>query len=155
MAVGWPSSAAYLMGIGALAAVPLVGRAGRSLGQVVNRYPALADVDFTFHLVWPAIAGLALVAAGTVWGKGQGPIYAVGYNTLIIVRPALVLQGFAVFSALYRRIGTGRVWRTIGLVLLAATEWIVPSVSVLGVADLFFNFRKLPRHQGALTEPPA
>jgi hypothetical protein len=155
MAIGWPSSAAYLMGIGALAAIPLVGRAGRSLGQVVNRYPALADIDVTFHLVWPAIAGLALVAAGTVWGKSQGPIYAVGYNTLIIVRPALVLQGFAVFAALYRRIGAGRVWRTIGFVLLAGTEWIVPSVSVLGVADMFFNFRKLSRHEGTLTEPPA
>jgi hypothetical protein len=152
--MAWPSTVFYTMGLGALASIPLVGRAARMQDQVVNRYPALADLDLTFHVVWPAIAGLALVAAGTLWGKSQGPVYAVGYNTLIIVRPALALQGLATFAALYRRVGAGRVWRTIGYVLLVATEFLLPSVSVLGVADLFFNFRKLPRHQGSLTNTP-
>jgi hypothetical protein len=149
MSLTWTSTTVYTMGIGVLLSVPLVSRAGRALGQAVSRYPVLADVDLSFHLVWPAIAGLALVAAGTVWGKGQGIAYTVGYNTLMIVRPVLFLQGIAVFASLYRRIGAGRVWRTIGFVLLGLTELVVPSVSVLGMVDLFFNLRKLPRGRGS------
>lgn len=143
--LSWPFTVTYMMGLGALASVPLVSRAGRSLGVAVNRYPALADTDLTFHLVWPSIAGLGLIAAGTVWGGGRGLMYTIGFNLLMIVRPALVLQGLAVFASLYRRIGAGRVWRTIGYVLLVLTELAIPSVSIVGVADLFFNLRKLPR----------
>jgi hypothetical protein len=153
MQVSWPAMTVYTMGIGVLLSVPLVSRAGRSLEQPVSRYPALADVDLSFHVVWPAIAGLALTAAGTVWGHGQGIVYAIGFNVLMIMRPVLLLQGVAVFAALYRRIGAGRVWRTIGFVLLAFTELVVPSVSVLGLVDLFFNLRKLPRGQGTASGP--
>jgi uncharacterized protein YybS (DUF2232 family) len=63
----------------------------------------------------------------------------------MIVRPALALQGLAVFAALYRRISVGRVMRIIGFVLLGLTEVLVPSVSVLGLVDLFLNLRKFPR----------
>lgn len=141
----WPSRVAYLMGIGMLLAVPLVSRAGRALGQQVNRYPALAEADLSFNLVWPTIAGLALVAAGSYWGAGRGMLYAVGLNLLMVVRPALVLQGLSVFAALYRKIEVGRVMRTLGFALLGLTEILLPSVSVLGVVDLFMNLRKISR----------
>ena len=153
LTVGYPATTAYTMAIGALASIALVSRAGRSLDQQVSRFPALADVDLNFHVVWPAIAGLVLLAVGTTWFHGTGVIYAIGYNTLMIVRVALLLQGFAVVASLYRRIGAGRLWRTIGFVLLALTELLVPSVSVLGLVDLFFNVRKLPRRQGAVSGP--
>jgi uncharacterized protein YybS (DUF2232 family) len=154
MSMTWPATAVYTMGIGVLLGVPLVSRAGRSLGQQVSRYPALPDLDLSFHLVWPAIAGLALVAAGTVWGHGQGLIHAVGANVLMIVRPALLLQGLAVFAALYRKVGIGRFMRTLGFVLLAVTELLIPSVSILGVADLFFNLRKRQRGQHGTAPQP-
>ena len=150
MTATWPATVLYTMLPGMLFAVPLVGRAGRSLGVEANRYPPLADTDLTFHLVWPSIAGLGLLAAGTYWGHGQGTLYAVGLNLMMIVRPALVLQGLSVFAALYRKIGVGRVMRTVGFVLLGLTELLVPSVSVLGLVDLFLNFRKLAR-AGATT----
>lgn len=144
----WPSRVVYLMGVGMLVAVPLVSRAGRALGQDVSRYPALAEVDVSFDLVWPTIIGLALLAAGTFWGAGQGVLYTVGLNVLMVVRPALVLQGLGVFAALYRKIGVGRVMRTVGFALLGFTEVLLPSVSVLGVVDLFLNLRKIPRRSG-------
>jgi hypothetical protein len=145
MAETWPATVVYTMAPGMLFAVPLVSRAGRSLGIEVNRYPVLADTDLTFHLVWPTITGLAFLAAGTAWWHGQGPIHAVGLNLLMIVRPALALQGLAVFSALYRKMGVGRVMRTIGFVLLGLTELLIPSASVFGLVDLFLNFRKVAR----------
>lgn len=149
MRLAWPSSAAYTMGLGALLSVPVVSRAGRSFGRPANRYPALAETDLSFHLVWPTITGLALVAFGTTLGGGKGLVYGLGYNLLMMVRPALFLQGLAVFASLYRRMKAGTVWRVIGLVLLGLTELVVPSVSVLGVVDLFANIRKLPSRQRA------
>jgi uncharacterized protein YybS (DUF2232 family) len=145
MAATWPATVVYTIGPGMLLSVPLVSRVGRSLGVEVKRYPALADTDLSFHLVWLAIAGLALLAAVTFWSHAQGTAYAVGLNLLMIVRPALALQGLAVFAALYRRISVGRVMRIIGFVLLGLTEVLVPSVSVLGLVDLFLNLRKFPR----------
>lgn len=145
MRLGWVSTTVYTMGIGALLSVPVVSRAGRVFGAHVSRYPALADTDLTFHLVWPTIAGLALLAAGLSFGGTTGLVYKVGYNALQIVRPALFLQGLAVFAALYRRMNAGPVWRGVGYVLLALTELAIPSLSVLGAVDLFANLRRLPR----------
>jgi predicted membrane protein DUF2232 len=149
LSVSWPALSVYTVGAGAVLGVPLVGRAGRALGQHANVYPRLPDVDLSFHLVWPAIAGLGLMAAGTFWQQGKGPVYAAGLNILMVLRPIMLLQGLAVFAALYRKIGVGRVMRTIGFAMLGVTELLLPSVSVLGVVDLFANLRKLPRTGGA------
>lgn len=148
MTMSWPSLIVYSMGVGMLLAVPLVSRAGRSLGQQVNGYPALADADLSFDLVWPTIVGLTLLAAGTFWGAGRGAVSMVGLNVLMLIRPALALQGLSVFAALYRKIGVGRFMRTGGFALLGLTEVLLPSVSVLGVIDLFLNIRKVPRSAG-------
>ena len=145
MSATWPSTVFYTMAPGMALAVGLVSRAGRSLGVESSVYPPLADTDLSFHIVWPAIAGLALLAAGTFLGTAQGTVYAIGLNTLMIVRPALALQGMSVFAALYRKIGVGTVMRAIGYVLLGLTELLVPSLSVLGLVDLFFNLRKRAR----------
>jgi hypothetical protein len=145
MSTTWPATCFYTMGIGAAIGVSLLARAGRSLGQDVHRYALLADTDVSFHVLWPTIAGLALVAAGSLWAQAPALLQTIGANALMIVRPLLFLQGAALFAALYRKAGAGRVNRTIGLVLLMLTETIVPSVSVLGVVDLFANLRKLPR----------
>jgi len=117
----------------------------------VNRYPALADTDLTFHIVWPTIAGLALMAVGTFQGHGQGIVYVVGLSFLTILFPVLILQGFGLVGALYRRLGAGRIVRTIGYVLLVLSTWLLLLLGVLGLVDLFLNFRKLPRGQVAPT----
>jgi uncharacterized protein YybS (DUF2232 family) len=145
MTATWPAASLYTMGIGTAIGVPLVARAGRSLGIPVKGYGPLADVDMSFHLVWPAILGLGLTALGAFWHQAPALVNTVGENVLMIVRPVLFLQGAAVFAALYKRMGAGRVLKVVGLVLLVATEVFVPSVSILGGVDLFANLRKLPR----------
>jgi hypothetical protein len=141
----WPATSFYAMGIGTVIGVPLIARAGRSLGVPVKGYGPLADVDLSFHLVWPATLGLGLTALGALWHQSPALVATVGENILLIVRPALFLQGAAVFAAMYKRMGAGRVLKTIGVALLVVTEWLIPSVSVLGVVDLFANLRKLHR----------
>ena len=139
----WPSTVYYMMGLSALLVVPSAMRAAKAQGIEIHRYPHLADVDVSFHIVWPTIAGIAALAAGTF--AKQPMLGAVGTNVLMFVRPVLVLQGLADFSALYRRANAGRFAKGIGYVLLLATELIVPSVSILGLVDVFFNLRRRPR----------
>jgi hypothetical protein len=145
MSVTWPATSFYTMGVGTAIGVSLVGRAGRSLGQDVHRYGPLADIDVSFHVVWPTILGLACAAAGSLWSHAPAVLAGIGSNLLMLVRPFLFLQGAAVFAALYRRSGAGRFARVTGYVLMFMTEVFVPLISVLGVVDLFMNLRKLPR----------
>jgi len=146
-----PAAIAYMTGVGMMLAIPLVSRAGRTLGVEVSRYPVLADVDLSFHVVWPTIASLALMAVGTFQGHSQGFVYIAGLSLLMIVFPALVLQGFGLVAALYRRLGVGRFMRTLGYVLLVLSTWLLLLLGVLGLVDLFLNFRKVARGQAVTT----
>jgi hypothetical protein len=141
----WPSDAFLTAVLVAALAVPVVSLLGRRMGASVASLPPLADLDLSFHLVWPTIAGLALLAADALGSGDRGWAWATGMNLLAIARPALFVQGLAAFAALYRRVGVGLFGRLVGFALLALSELVVPSVSVVGVADLFFNLRKLPR----------
>jgi hypothetical protein len=141
----WPSSAFLSVALAAAVAVPVVSMLGRRMGVTVASLPPLADLDLSFHLAWPTIAGIALLAADAFRPGAQGWAWAAGTNLLLVVRPALFFQGLAAFAALYRRVGVGRFGRGVGFTLLVLSELVVPSVSVVGVADLFLNLRKLPR----------
>ena len=141
----WPASSFYTMALSMAISVPFIARAGRSLGLTVKTFGPLADLDMSFHIVWPTILGLGLAALGTMWAQAPTLVGLVGQNALMMVRPFLFLQGAAVFAALYRRMKAGRVIRTIALVLLFLTEIFIPSVSVIGAVDVFVNLRKIPR----------
>jgi hypothetical protein len=151
----WPSSLFLITALTAAFAVPAVSWLGRRMGAAVATLPALADLDLSFHLVWPSIAGLALLAVDAIGKGSSGLALAVGANLLIAVRPALFIQGMAAFASLYRRVGVGRFGRAFGFFLLGISEAAVPSVSVVGVADLFFNPRKLPRDGAGVAPDPA
>lgn len=139
----WPWIAYYLMGLTALIVVPLASRAARSLAVDVRRYPPLAQIDVSFHFVWPAIAGIAALAGGSF---AKMPLLGtIGLDILLFVRPVLVAQGLGDFAALYRRANAGRFMKGLGYTLLLATELFIPLVSLLGLIDIFFNLRKLPR----------
>lgn len=141
----WPVLYLYVSGLSAVLCVPLVSRLGRGLGEPVSATPQLAELDLSIHAVWPTIAGLALLALAAFQHQSAGTAQAVGLNLLLAVRPVLFFQGLGDFAALYRKAGVGRVARGFGFVFLAFSESLVPSVSVVGLVDLFANLRKLPR----------
>ncbi|MDO8963598.1 MAG: DUF2232 domain-containing protein [Coriobacteriia bacterium] len=154
IALLWPSGLFVTVAFAAALAVPIVSWQGRRAGQEVSALPALADLDLSFHLVWFAIAGLALVAAAVFLNQSTGPLWALGMNLLVAARPALFVQGLAVFAALYRRLGVGRLGRGLGFVVLGLSELAIPSVSVAGLVDLFFNLRKRPRDGSGIIADP-
>jgi hypothetical protein len=151
----WPVMYLYMTGLAALIAVPAVSRIGKALGRQVSAPPTLPDLDMSPHIVWPTIAGLALLAGAAYLSQPNGWMQVIGANLLLAVRPVLFFQGVGGFAALYRKAGVSRVARGFGYALLVLTEMIVPSVSVLGLVDLFANLRKLPRAGSGVSSGPA
>ena len=141
----WPVLYLYVSGLAAVFSVPLVSRLGRALGEPVSAVPPLPELDLSIHAVWPTIAGLALLALAAYQRQPAGIAAAVGLNLLLLVRPVLFFQGIGNFAALYRKAGVGRVARGFGFAFLTLSEFAIPSVSVVGLVDLFANLRKLPR----------
>ena len=141
----WPTSFAYVAMLVAAITVPVLSRTGRALGRTVNRLPALADLDLSLHIVWPAIAGLGLVAAALFLKQPNGLLWAIGANLLWITRAPLFAQGLGDFAAFYRKAKVGRLGRAFGFTFLTVSEVFIPSVSVVGLVDLFANLRRLPR----------
>lgn len=141
----WPTMYLYVSGLAAVLTVPLVSRIGRAIGEPVSAPLPLTELDLSLHVVWPAIAGLALMAAAAYLHQPTGWMQALGLNLLLAVRPALFFQGLGDFAALYRKAGVGRVARAFGFAFLSFSEFAIPSVSVIGLVDLFANLRKLPR----------
>jgi uncharacterized protein YybS (DUF2232 family) len=141
----WPSMYLYVSGLAAVLAVPLVSRIGRAIGEPVSALPPLTEFDMSLHVVWPTIAGLALLAASAYLRQPNGWMQATGLNLLLLVRPLLFFQGLGDFAALYRKAGVGRFSRSFGFAFLALSEFAVPSVSIVGLVDIFANLRKLPR----------
>jgi len=147
----WPALYLYVSGLAAVLSVPLVSRLGRTLGEPVSEVVPLAELDLSIHAVWPTIAGLALLALAAYQHQPAGIAQAVGLNLLLAVRPVLFFQGLGDFAALYRKAGVGRFARGFGFTFLVLSEFAVPSVSVVGLVDLFANLRKLPRADTART----
>lgn len=143
--LAWPSMFAYTYALAAALAVPLVSRMASTLGRTVNRLPALADLDLSLHIVWPAIAGLAIVAVATFMRQTESLLWGVGFNLLLLARMPLFVQGLGDFAALYRKAKVGRIGRAFGFTFLTISEVVIPSVSVVGLVDLFANLRRLPR----------
>jgi uncharacterized protein YybS (DUF2232 family) len=141
----WPVMYLYISGLAAVLAVPLVSRVGRAVGEPVSVLPPLTDLDMSLHVVWPAIAGLALLAGSAYLRQPTGWMQAAGLNLLLAVRPILFFQGLGDFAALYRKAGVGRLSRAFGFAFLAFSEFAIPSVSIIGLVDIFANLRKLPR----------
>jgi len=142
----WPSAIAVEAGLAAMLALVAVGMVAVRSGVAVKSVPRFEALDLSPHVVWGLIAGIGLVAADKFLGGWNGGVLGlVGENAMRITQWVLFLQGIAVFAALYRKVGMGRLSRTLGFILLGVTEAFVPLVSLTGLIDMWVNVRKLPR----------
>lgn len=142
----WPSAIAVEAGLAAMLALVMVGTVAVRSGVSVRSVPRFEALDLSPHVVWGLIAGIGLLAADKfLGGWNDGVLGLVGENALRITQWVLFLQGIAVFAALYRKVGLGRLSRTLGFILLGVTEAFVPLVSLTGLIDMWVNVRKLPR----------
>jgi hypothetical protein len=131
-----------IAGMALLQVLPLVAFAGaiaRRLHKPVA-VPPVAGWTVPFAAVWALAFGLALVATR------QRVAVVVGANIAALVGLWLAVQGFAVVLAFF---GRGGPPFARGFLLLAAAllawPFLVSACAILGIADLWVDFRRLRR----------
>lgn len=121
------------------------------LGLVVARkntyaqvYAAFLRYDIPLWGVVALIAGLVCLLLGTTTEQGT-QLEPIGLMLLLVLRVLFCLQGLAVLSAWMNRRGMGFASRVIAIALALLAELSLFVVCILGVVDVWANFRKLPR----------
>jgi hypothetical protein len=146
LAQTWPSAVLLTVALGAFLATAAMGFAAARRGVEVRRFPPLPQVDVSWHVVWPLIAGIVLLTAGTATDSPDSWYAALGWNLMIVTAAVLFVQGLAVAESLLRKAGLGLGWR---LLLYGAFLWasgaLFPLGAGIGLADLWLNMRRLPR----------
>ena len=110
------------------------------LGQ--RRLPPIPPFDtwrFPRSLVWALLASLVfpLLDGG---GEGRGILFRAGINLRMVVTMLFLLQGMAVLGAFLRRWRWGKL-RWVAFFLVMAFPFLSQGATVLGIADLWFDFR--------------
>jgi hypothetical protein len=121
----------------------------RSLGRKSGITP-LSAFKPPEALVWPLIAGLALVLLALV--APIGPLELVGWNLLLAMLFVYGLAGMGILRFLLERFGVPGGMRTLAWILLAALAF-VPGVNAalavllsgLGVSETWINYRHWER----------
>jgi hypothetical protein len=150
----WPGAAVAMNCFTAVFVVAGVGVVGARVGASLQRLPALTILDLDPRAAVLPIAAIALIAAGRLPFGAAPTLEIVGKNLLVVARWVFFFQGLAVFAGLYQRAKFARPVRTLGFVLAGVTEALFPGVSLLGLADIWLNLRRLPRDTSESAELP-
>lgn len=149
----WPSTYALIAGLAALLAARAVAHAARKLHALPRPVEPLARLDLSWHVVWGVIAALGLLAAARGMKAPDGVASMLGVNLLIVSASLLFAQGLGVAVGLYRKLetmensGSLRVTLVAGMLatIVLGAPVLFGSLAVVGLADLWANFRGLPR----------
>ena len=101
-------------------------------------------------LIWPLIAGLALVLLALV--TPLGPLELAGWNLLLCMLFVYGLAGLGILRFLMERFGAPRGMRVAGAVMLvllafvpAANAALAVLIPALGVSQTWIDYRKIER----------
>lgn len=139
----WP----LMYALNAVMAV-LVGLVGLMLARrdtYASVYTAFLHYDVPLWAVAALIAGFVCLVWNLFGFAGSAVAEAVGLNVLFCLRALFFLQGLAVAMNLMERRGTGSLARVLVLAFMLMAELGLYAVCVLGVVDVWANFRGLER----------
>ena len=139
--IGRVYPALVLIGIGAIAGLNLLVLA--RLAARLNRPLPIGDFRKfrnPDHLIW------VVIAAGFALLLNSADVTTAALNVLIVTISLYSLQGLAIITHLFERFAVPRFARVIFYVLLALQPYLTVAVAVLGIFDLWGNFRT-PKQQ--------
>jgi hypothetical protein len=129
-----------ILALGVIAAIAWSARRA----DVPVTVPPFDRVDLPPLVVLGAVVGL--LAAGFARLASAGPVWeSIGANFIACTGFLLLIQGLAVYSALLKRARVGTPGRVAAYVVLLVLDALLKIVTLTGLADLWLNFRKLPR----------
>lgn len=130
----WPGLTVAFIGVTLMTALYL-------LSIVARNWQALPGPDFTAWkspelLVWP------LIAAGFAYFFTEGAVATAALNLLVVLLPVYFLHGLAVISYFFQAKGIAPFFRSIGYTLAVLLNPLPLLVTMLGLFDLWADFRK-------------
>jgi hypothetical protein len=134
MAVVYP--AAYII----LAALVVLANAVLLRWYLARRDPGWLEGGEFEGLRWPLGLAVAFVASGLA--VAAPALRPAGYNVLLVLAFFFVLQGLAVVAYYANRLAGPPVLRGAVLVLVLVNPWAPQILALLGLFDIWFNFRK-------------
>lgn len=111
----------------------------------IPRVPAIVAFDMPMWPVGVLIASILGLSASLSGFPGAGVLLSVSVTALMSVRFIFAIQGFAVVLTFANRFRFGCLGRTLLLVLSIWLETMFFIVSIVGLIDVWANFRKLTR----------
>lgn len=140
----WPFTYVASAGMDALAAgIGLYLMYVRTSG--IPRVPAIVAFDMPMWPVGVLIASILGLSASFSGFPGAEVLLSVSVTALMSVRFIFAIQGFAVVLTFANRFRFGCLGRTLLLVLSIWLETMFFIVSIVGLIDVWANFRKLTR----------
>jgi hypothetical protein len=142
--VWWAINLVAIM-LGAAIATLTMSRLALLHGIATKGPRPLPAIDLPYHVVWPLALGFGL-SAWALYADAEASIpAALGYSLLLVGTAFVATQGLAVAEATMRRFRMGIVLRLLAYGLLFWLGGLLPLLAIVGTADLWINFRKLPR----------
>lgn len=127
----------------ALLVIAAIAWSAHRLGQPVN-VPPFHSVDLPPLMILGAVVALLMLGFAKVASAGQ-MWTTIGTNVLLCTSYLLLIQGLAVYSALMKRAHVGAPGRVAAYVVLLVLNLMLSIVTLTGLADMWLNFRRLPR----------
>jgi uncharacterized protein YybS (DUF2232 family) len=105
-----------------------------------RRDPGWLEGDEFEGIRWPSVLSLAFVLAGAAVALPAAR--AAAYNVLLVLAFFFALQGLAVAAFYAHRLAGPPFLRAAVVVLVLVNPWAPQILALLGLFDIFFNFRK-------------
>lgn len=130
----WPGLTVAFVGVTLLTALFI-------LSAVARNWQSLPGPDFAAWkspelLVWP------LIVAGFAYFFTGGAVETVALNVLVVLLPVYFLHGLAVVSYYFQAKGIAPLFRSLGYTLAVLLNPLPLMVTLLGLFDLWADFRK-------------
>lgn len=123
-----------------MAALVVLANAAMLRGYLVRRDPGWLDGGEFERVRWPFALVIAFVLAGAA--VLSPPLRTGAYNVLLVVAFFFALQGLAVVAFYAHRLAAPPLLRWAVLLLVVVNPWAPQILALIGLFDIWFDFRK-------------
>jgi len=118
---------------------------GGRYGIGLKKLPPFGRWDLPWGFVWGIIGGVIFILLPTFFEMEGTVFYALGANLVIVFGFLYLILGISVMWGLFDRFKVQLMWRIIILIILGLFFGLILFVPILGLLDIWINFRRLKR----------
>lgn len=115
----------------------------KKLGQHITDFPPFKEYAVPDFMLW--IYGMSLLLVTFYNTTPEHIFYLLGANLQVVSNLALLVQGVAIAYYFIEKKGWPKFLKTVLVVLLFSSQFLVQLAVLLGAFDIFFNYRKLSK----------